>query len=260
MSARSDRGNPSDGLRAKAVDLLDLDTSPPEGDGPAPLEVAKDAVDRGPGGAGQLGERLLRKGNRPVVELGQLREPPDNALVRGQVVGLGELLGEAAHALAQDRDEDGVDARVLAAQPLEVLAEDGARLGGLERLDGRGPLMLVRDEGELAERVSRPRTASVAVSPSGVVIRTANRPLEIRWRALPGSPRWKTTSPRANVRRLAIVSTARTVSCGTSEKSAHSMVVCREFDTSRVVCANDGETRVRSVAAWQSFPAKEPRT
>ena len=80
------------------------------------------------------------------------------------------------------------------------------------------------------------------MSPSGVVMRTEKRPLLIRLSESAGSPRWKTISPRANVRRRAIVSSACSASSGTSASSCHS-TMCDEFDTSSVAAANDTDLR-----------------
>ena len=63
--------------------------------------------------------------------------------------------------------------------------------------------------------------AHVAVSPSGVMIRIAKRPLLIRCSVSPGSLWWKTTSFRANVRRLAVCSSSRTCSGGRSASRGH---------------------------------------
>src|SRR5262245_43807292 len=67
-----------------------------------------------------------------------------------------------------------------------------------------------------------PSTSSRELSPSGVVTRTANRPLTIRCSVSAGSSRWKTTSPFENVLRRAIDSTSRTSWGGTSASSGHS--------------------------------------
>src|SRR5438477_442704 len=52
------------------------------------------------------------------------------------------------------------------------------------------------------------RIATVTLSPTAVLIRTANRPFAIRCSVSAGSPSWKTISPRSKTRRRAILATS----------------------------------------------------
>src|SRR5215208_2360137 len=61
-----------DGLCAEAVGRLNLDSGPAERHDSSPLEVAEDAIDRRPRRPGQLRERLLRKRDGAVVEVGEI--------------------------------------------------------------------------------------------------------------------------------------------------------------------------------------------
>ena len=85
----------------------------------------------------------------------------------------------------------------------------------LQRLNGRRPRPPLGDERQLAEAVAWPADPIVTVSPSGVMIRIANLPLEIRCSESAGSSRWKTTSWREKRRRRAIETNRRTSSSGT---------------------------------------------
>src|SRR4051812_9100396 len=66
-----------------------------------------------------------------------------------------------------------------------------------------------------------PTRFSTTVSPSGVLMRTANRPRCTRCSVSAGSPRWNTTSRRPKVRRRAICNTRRASSSGTPARIGH---------------------------------------
>jgi hypothetical protein len=66
-----------------------------------------------------------------------------------------------------------------------------------------------------------PRIDRIAVSPSGVATRTAKRPLSTRCSVSAGSCSWKTTSPRANFLRRAMLSSAWTSVSPSPSSSSH---------------------------------------
>ncbi len=95
------------------------------------------AVDRRAARAGKVGEVVLRERHEPRrllllaarVAAGDLHEPAPDALLSGHVVRLGDELREPAHLRGEQGDEHLRALGPLAAQPLEVDAVDGERLG-----------------------------------------------------------------------------------------------------------------------------------
>ena len=69
---------------------------------------------------------------------------------------LDDAVGRAPQLLREEAQEDVLHARVLALQLSEVVAEDRARLAGLERLHGRGAARVRSEQRELAEALARP--------------------------------------------------------------------------------------------------------
>ena len=120
------------------------------------LQVAQDAVRRGPRCSGQFGQLLLRERDLAAVELAELGDPAQDALVRRQVVRLRQLVGQPPYPLAEQSGKQAVDARMLAPEPLEVPDEDGAGLGRLERGNRRRPLStFAGEQRELTECIAR---------------------------------------------------------------------------------------------------------
>src|SRR5438093_1294361 len=68
---------------------------------------------------------------------------------------LDEAVGRAAELRREQRDQDVVQPRIPAPQPLEVRAVDHTGLARLERGDRRRSLAIGRDERELAEDLAR---------------------------------------------------------------------------------------------------------
>src|SRR5581483_4709919 len=96
----------------------------------------------------------------------------------------------------------------------------------------------------------RPRTPTVARSPSGVVIRIATRPLSMRWRVSPGSPSWKRTSRRAKRRRRAVDSTRRRSSSERERSSSQSAPMVRVSP----LRSPDATTRSPGPGLWHTGP------
>jgi len=70
------------------------------------------------------------------------------------VVRLGQELVRPPELVREQRNKDAVDARVAAAEPVELPSQHAHRLGRLERIDGRRT-RLGGDEREFAERFAR---------------------------------------------------------------------------------------------------------
>ena len=90
------------------------------------------------------------------VDLRQLGETAQHAPVGREVERLEQVARQAAHLAREERDEHLRDARVLAAEALEVGAVDGARLARLEGLDGGAAPAVRVEQGQLPERLPRP--------------------------------------------------------------------------------------------------------
>ncbi len=107
-----------------------------------------------------------------------------------------------------------------------------------------------------------PRIRRVTVSPSGVVTRSATRPLAIRCTVSPGSPSWNTTSWRSNRRRRATDRSARTCASGIEPRTGH----CTAPAAPDVAMASDPGTPcvdvggVRIVAVGRPHARRDPLT
>ncbi len=100
----------------------------------------------------------------------------------------------------------------------------------------------------------RPCTANVATSPSGVVMRAAKRPLVTRCTLSPGSPSWKTISPRLNLRRRPA---RRSSSCGHLREDIHGHATTLHTSVMRITL---GSLRARTVAGVVRCLASVSRT
>src|SRR5262249_31233381 len=126
----------------------------------AGLLLAQDAVDGRARGAGEAGEVLLGQRHDDVrvtvaVDLGDLNQPPQYALLRRHVQRLDEVTRQAPILTEQDRDNDVRRARVALAQAIEVDSVHAARFGRFERGNGRRAALLARlaEQRELAEHL-----------------------------------------------------------------------------------------------------------
>ncbi len=114
------------------------------------LTVARDVP-------GHRGDVLLRERHDAVlVRRGELDEAPPHTRLGIDVVRLDDAIGRAAELLGEQSQEHVLHAGMLALEEREVVAEDRARLAGLERLDGRRATRVGEQERQLAEALPRP--------------------------------------------------------------------------------------------------------
>ena len=104
-------------------------------------------------------------GDRP----GEPEQPTGDPCLGPGEVGLHQLLVEAAHAFGEQLNEQPVDARVAGPEVVELVTAQRERLGGLQRDRRRCPLA-GREEGQLADGLTRPQHREGRGAPQGVVM------------------------------------------------------------------------------------------
>ena len=133
------------------------------GDHAGALERGEEAAGGLAAGAGELGQVGLGGGDEHVAVsralgarlLDELAEHGGDAALHGLEALAGQALVGGAQAAPQRDDELDRDVAVLAHEPAHVGPEDGERVDGLDRLDGRGAAFVVEHR-QLAEDVAGP--------------------------------------------------------------------------------------------------------
>src|SRR5207253_2048055 len=88
------------------------------------------------------------------VDDGEVEQAAEHSALDVDVESLDEERAEALHLRGEQADEDLVDAVVLTAELLELAPVDRIRLGRLERRHRRRANRPLRDQSELADRVT----------------------------------------------------------------------------------------------------------